>query len=254
MLGAVAGDILGSYYEFNPTKEYNFELLRADACPTDDTVMTLAVAEWLVEDSEYTHEALTQYMRKWGRKFPNAGYGGMFRRWLADENATAYGSFGNGAAMRVSPVGLYASSLDEALCLAKISAEVTHNHPEAINAAQAVAAAIWMAKNSHSKEEIRSYIEENLTKEITLEELSELVYFNKTYFVKRFKILWGTTPMRFVTKTRIEAARKLLSASSHSISEIAELCGFKSIHYFSRTFKKETGISPLDYRRRLADK
>ena len=182
MLGAVAGDILGSYYEFNPTKEYNFELLRADACPTDDTVMTLAVAEWLVEDSEHTHEALTQYMRKWGRKFPNAGYGGMFRRWLADENATAYGSFGNGAAMRVSPVGLYASSLNEALCLAKISAEVTHNNPEAINAAQAVAAAIWMVKNSHSKEEIRSYIEEKFEYNLhqSLAEIRESYSFDVT--------------------------------------------------------------------------
>ena len=100
---------------------------------------------------------------------------------------------------------------------------------------------------------LRSYIEENLAKEITLEELSELVYFNKTYFVKRFKILWGMTPMRFVSKMRIEAARKLLSATSQSISEIAEICGFKSIHYFSRTFKKETGVSPLDYRRHHAD-
>ena len=161
MLGAVAGDILGSYYEFNPTKEYNFELLRKESCPTDDTVMTLAVAEWLVEDKEHTHEALSQYMRKWGRKFPNAGYGGMFSRWLADENAIAYGSYGNGAAMRVSPVGLYASTLEEALYLAKISAEVTHNHPQAIKATQAVAAAVWMSKNACSKEEIRSHIEEN---------------------------------------------------------------------------------------------
>lgn len=161
MLGAIAGDILGSYYEHCPTKNYNFELLRKEARPTDDTVMTLAVAEWLVEDNEHTHEGLSQYMRKWGRKFPNAGYGGMFRQWLNNENAPAYGSYGNGAAMRVSPVALYAATLEEALHLAKISAEVTHNHPEAIKGAQAVAAAIWMAKNGEGKENIRTYVEKN---------------------------------------------------------------------------------------------
>ena len=159
MLGAIAGDILGSCYEFNPTKEYNFELLCKEARPTDDTVMTLAVAEWLVEDSRHTHEGLSQYMRKWGRKFPNVGYGASFCKWLNDEKATAYGSYGNGSAMRVSPVGLYATTLGEALRLAKITAEVTHNHPEGIKGAQAVAAAIWMAKTGEAKESIRSYIE-----------------------------------------------------------------------------------------------
>ena len=78
MLGAIAGDILGSCYEFNPTKEYNFELLCKEARPTDDTVMTLAVAEWLVEDCEHTQEGLSQYMRQWGRTFPNVGYGASF--------------------------------------------------------------------------------------------------------------------------------------------------------------------------------
>lgn len=160
ILGAIAGDILGSYYEHRPTKEYNFELLQKDARPTDDTVMTLAVAEWLIEDEEHTHEALSQYMRKWGRKFPNAGYGGMFSLWLNDERATAYGSYGNGAAMRVSPVGLYASSLEEAMRLAKISAEVTHSHPEGIKGAQAVASAIWLAKKGETKDKIRKNIEE----------------------------------------------------------------------------------------------
>ena len=160
MLGAVVGDIIGSYYEFRPTKDINFELFHKDSRPTDDTVMTLAVAEWIMEDKGHTHERLSQYMRKWGRKFPQAGYGEMFRRWLNDETAPAYGSYGNGGAMRVSPVGLYASSLEEALRLAKISAEVTHNHPEGIKGAQAVAAAVWMAKNGKKKEHIRNYIEE----------------------------------------------------------------------------------------------
>ncbi len=160
MLGAIAGDILGSYYEFRPTKNFNFEFLPTESRPTDDTVLTLAVAEWLMEDKEHSHKGLTQYMRKWGRKFPNVGYGSMFIKWLNNENAQPYGSYGNGAAMRVSPVALYASSLEEALNLAKISAEVTHNHPEGIKGAQAVAAAIWLAKNGKRKEEIRTYLSE----------------------------------------------------------------------------------------------
>ena len=182
MLGAVAGDILGSHYEFRPTKEYSLELLQKDARPTDDTVMTLAVAEWIVEDEEHTHESLSQYMRKWGRKFPNAGYGGMFSQWLADDNADAYGSYGNGAAMRVSPVALYAATLEEALRLAKISAEVTHNHPEAIKGAQAVAAAVWMAKNGESKDYIRKYIEETFAYNLnrTIAEIRECYSFDVT--------------------------------------------------------------------------
>ena len=170
MLGAIIGDILGSYYEQRPTKNFNFELLHKESRPTDDTVMTLAVAEWLTEDKSHSHESLSQYMRKWCRKFPNAGYGNMFLMWLNNEHAPAYGSYGNGAAMRVSPVALYASSLEETLKLAKISAEVTHNHPEGIKGAQAVAAAIWLAKNKEKKETIRNYIEEhfgyNLNKSI----------------------------------------------------------------------------------------
>ena len=96
---------------------------------------------------------------------------------------------------------------------------------------------------------LRGYIEENISREITLEELADTVFFNKTYFIKRFKLLWGMTPMRFVTKIRIERAKKLLHETSQTISEISELCGFGSIHYFSRTFKKETGYSPLEYRK-----
>ena len=159
MLGAIAGDIIGSYYEKNPTKKSDFSLFNKESSPTDDTVMTLAVAEWLIEDYIHTHDGLIDYIRKWGNKFPNAEYGHMFAKWLKNKNSSPYGSYGNGSAMRVSPVGLYSKSLDEVLLLSKISAEITHNHPEGIKGAQAVAVAVWMAKNGSNKNEIKYYIE-----------------------------------------------------------------------------------------------
>ena len=147
-IGAICGDIIGSAYEFNQTKDINFNLFTRKSKFTDDTVMTCAVADWLMNDPEYTHEGLIKAMRQYGRKYPNVSYGTMFRNWLETRYIKPYNSFGNGSAMRVSPVGFYADSLEEALQLAKISAEVTHNHPEGIKGAQAVAAAIYMMKTA----------------------------------------------------------------------------------------------------------
>lgn len=160
MLGAIIGDIVGSVYEFNNTKDYNFHLLTPDSRFTDDTVMTLAVAKWLTEDDEHTHEHLVNCMQEFGLKYPWAGYGGKFKRWLIEREAKPYNSWGNGSGMRVSPVGLYAHSLEESIELAKISAEVTHNHPEGIKGAQAIAASIFLTGQEMPKEKIRTYIEE----------------------------------------------------------------------------------------------
>lgn len=150
MLGAVVGDIIGSAYEFTGQKRYDFELLPQGSRFTDDTVMTIAVAHWLAHYDEegLTNEQLIATMQEFGRKYPFAGYGSSFFSWLWSENPQPYNSWGNGAAMRVSLVGLYAESLDEALELAKRTAEVSHNHPEGIKGAQAVVAAVWMAKHA----------------------------------------------------------------------------------------------------------
>lgn len=163
MLGAIAGDIIGSLYEFVELKKYDFELLPQGSRFTDDSVMTIAVAYWLAHYDEYdeighTRERLIECMQEIGRKYPDAGFGSSFYHWLWSENPQPYNSWGNGAAMRVSPVGLFAETLDEALTLAKMSAEVSHNHPAGIAGAQSVAAAVWMAKHGHSKDEIRDYI------------------------------------------------------------------------------------------------
>ena len=163
ILGAIVGDIVGSTREWHNVKTEDFELLQAGSRFTDDTVMTLAVAEWLMSDPAHSERGLVECMQRLGRKYPNAGYGGMFRRWLNKENPEPYNSFGNGSAMRVSPVGLYANSMEEALELARITASVSHNHPEGIKGAQAVAAAIYLKRTEEFdvKGKIKHFVEKN---------------------------------------------------------------------------------------------
>ena len=159
MLGAIIGDIVGSVYEFHNTKSMNFELFTPWSRFTDDSVMTLAVAKWLVEDETHTIHYLIYCMQELGNRYPNAGYGGNFWAWLREENPQPYNSWGNGAGMRVSPVGLYAKTLDEALALAALTASVSHNHPEGVKGAQAIAACVFLCKEGKSKAEIKEYIE-----------------------------------------------------------------------------------------------
>ena len=159
MLGALAGDIIGSVYEFYGTKSTEFDLFSDASRFTDDSVMTLAVAKWLVEDEAHTLHYLIYCMQELGHEHPYAGYGGMFLGWLSEDNPQPYNSWGNGAGMRVSPVGLYAKTLDEALALAALTASVTHNHPEGVKGAQAIATSVFLAKEGKSKQEIKDYVE-----------------------------------------------------------------------------------------------
>lgn len=160
MLGALVGDIIGSVYEFKNTKTTDFQLFKEHSRFTDDSVMTLAVAKWLLEDEAHTTKHLVRCMQELGRKHPDAGYGGTFVRWLFTEDPQPYNSWGNGSGMRVSPVGLYAETLDEALSLAEITASVSHNHPEGVKGAQAIAASVFLCKHGRSKREIKDYIVE----------------------------------------------------------------------------------------------
>ena len=177
LYGTIFGDIAGSTYEFRACKNYKFTTVPEKSHFTDDTVMTLAVASWLMKDPDDL-EVLVKEMQFFGNRYPKAGYGGMFRKWLIAEYPKPYNSFGNGSAMRVSPCAWVAKSLDEALFLAEKSAIVTHNHPEGIKGAKAVAAAIWMARNGSTKEEIKAYIEStfeyNLSR--TIKEIKEAGY------------------------------------------------------------------------------
>ena len=159
MLGALVGDIIGSVYEFYNTKSTDFELFSDTSVFTDDSVMTLAVAKWLLEDDAHTLQHLIYCMRDLGNRHPHAGYGGTFGRWLHVDNPQPYNSWGNGAGMRVSPVGLYAKTLDEALALAALTASVSHNHPEGVKGAQAIATSVFLCKQGRSKQEIKAYVE-----------------------------------------------------------------------------------------------
>ena len=185
MYGAILGDIIGSPFEFDrgdKTKE--FDLFSKDCDFTDDSVMTIAVGEALLAvGKEATvkeiEEAVVTNMQDRGKRYPYAGYGGRFRHWLRESNPKPYGSYGNGSAMRVSPCGLIAVALEEALALARASAGITHNHPEGIKGAEAVAAAVYMAKAGKSKADIRQYITEKYySLDFTLDSIRETYRFD----------------------------------------------------------------------------
>jgi ADP-ribosylglycohydrolase len=153
MIGAIAGDIVGSVYEARPIKSKTFPLFDSRCTFTDDSVLTVAVAQAILSGRAYRDTV-------WeiGRRYPHAGYGGSFIRWLLSENPQPYNSWGNGAAMRVSPVGFAFDTVEEVLEQARLTAVISHNHPEGIKGARAAALAVFLARTAHSKEEIRQQI------------------------------------------------------------------------------------------------
>lgn len=185
MIGAIFGDIVGSGYEFDNIKTKEFKLF-TDKCKfTDDTVMTVAVADALMQfekitDLEAFKKVLIRTMHRYGKKYPRAGYGGHFRMWLRNEETEPYGSYGNGSAMRVSPVAWNANSLDEALALAKASAEVTHNHPEGVKGAVVTAGATYLARTGATMAEIKEFVSGYYDMNFTLDEIRPSYYFNET--------------------------------------------------------------------------
>jgi ADP-ribosylglycohydrolase len=153
MIGAIAGDIIGSVYEHRPIKTKDFPLVDPRCRFTDDTVLTLAIADAILSGCSYLES-----VREIGQRYPHAGYGGTFIQWLYSRDPRPYNSWGNGSAMRVSPVGFAFSSEDEVLEHAKMTAEISHNHPEGIKGAQAAALAVFLARTGAGKEEIRTRI------------------------------------------------------------------------------------------------
>ncbi|GHV80317.1 hypothetical protein AGMMS49944_21080 [Spirochaetia bacterium] len=168
MYGAIIGDICGSIYEFSNHKTERpeeIELINQKCLYTDDTVLTIAAADAILSDKDYRRTFI-----QWGRKYINSGYGSRFKKWLKKKNPKPYKSWGNGSAMRVSPIGWAFDTMEETLQEAEKSAAVTHNHKEGIKGAKAIAAAIYLARNNKSKDEIKYYIENefnyNLNNEI----------------------------------------------------------------------------------------
>jgi ADP-ribosyl-[dinitrogen reductase] hydrolase len=177
LLGAIAGDVIGSVYEYNAPKTTEFELFTQYSQVTDDSILTLAVADAIINGRSYLDS-----IREYALEYPNSRYGGMFLQWMHSENPQPYNSFGNGSAMRVSPVGWAFDTIEETLRQAKDSAVVTHNHPEGIKGAQAIALAIFLARTGASKDDIRHKITERFDYDLskTLDEIRPKYHFDET--------------------------------------------------------------------------
>jgi len=177
MLGAIAGDIIGSPYEWDRIKRMDFPLFNDESNFTDDTVLTVAIAHAILTGEDYGTA-----LQSFARRYPNRGYGGRFRSWIYQATIQPYNSWGNGSAMRVSPVGFAFDSAEEVLRQAARSAEVSHNHPEGIKGAQATALAIFLARSGSSKEDIRSTVAQQFKYDLdrTSDAIRPDYYFNES--------------------------------------------------------------------------
>lgn len=255
MLGAIIGDIAGSRFEWHNHKSKEFELLtHVGGCkPTDDTIMSLAVAQALLESDAQgcLSDRAVRNMQKLGRKYPGAGYGGFFRRWLYSGNPQNYNSFGNGAAMRVSACGYVAKSSEEAKSLSHDVTCITHNHPEGLKGAEAVAVAIYLARTGKSILEIQDYITHNYYDiNFTLDNIRETYSFDET--------CQGTVPQAieafFESVSFEDAIRNAISIGGDS-DTIAAITGSIAEAYYgipadlrnlALTFLDETLLSILN--------
>jgi len=184
MIGAIIGDIVGSRFEFHNIKTKDFEFFSPECRITDDSVMTLAIAKAILEangDYDMLGGLAEKHMRQLGRLYCHGDYGIRFRKWLHYDDMGPYNSFGNGAAMRVSPCGFAAKSMEEAKLLSRRVTEVTHNHPEGIKGAEATAVCVFMARDGKTKNEIRSHINEHYYKmDFALDEIRESYQFDES--------------------------------------------------------------------------
>ena len=184
MLGAIIGDIVGSRFEWNNHRSKEFEFLNDKCFFTDDSIMTLAIARAILDAKDDMSDLGAQAVRAMqeiGRPYPDSGYGGNFMKWMYDDNPQPYGSFGNGAAMRVSACGFAARSLEEAKTMARAVTEVTHDHPEGLKGAEAAAVAVYMARTGASMSEIKAAIGQNYYNiDFTLDEIRPTYRFNET--------------------------------------------------------------------------
>lgn len=177
ILGAVAGDIIGSVFEWNNVKTRDFPLFSAMTDFTDDSVLTVATMDSILTGMDFA----TAY-QSYGRKYPGRGYGGYFSSWIQFPDPKPYYSFGNGSAMRVSPVGWAYDTLEEVLLQSKKSAGVTHNHPEGIKGAQATAAAVFLARTGSGKADIRQYVHDTFGYDLqrNIDKIRPVYHFNET--------------------------------------------------------------------------
>jgi ADP-ribosylglycohydrolase len=217
MFGASIGDIVGSVYEKREVKSTNFELFTKFSRFTDDTVMTIATADCILQDGDYT-----EFYQKYGQKYPKKGYGGTFQNWIFAENPQPYNSWGNGSAMRVSPVAYIFDDINDVLDEAKKSAEVTHNHPEGIKGAQAIAAAIFLANNDIDKAGIKDYVQKKFDYDLN----RKIDDIRKTY---KFDVsCQGSVPesiIAFFESTDFESAIRLAISLGGDADTLAAMAG-----------------------------
>lgn len=224
IIGAIIGDVVGSTYEWNNCKSVDIDLFDPESTFTDDTVLTIAIADWLVNGGD-----LVETVDAYGNAYFDRGYGGRFIEWLVNDDKLPYNSWGNGSGIRVSPVGFAAATLEETLEFAKQSAEITHNHPDGIIGAQAVAAAIFLAKTGNSKEEIKKFIEKTFNYELSfkLDDIREEYKFDVS--------CQGSIPqaiVAFLESSDFESALRLaISIGGDSDSIAAICCSISSAFY-----------------------
>ena len=231
MLGAIIGDIVGSRFEWNNHRDKDFELFTNGCFPTDDSIMSLAIAKAIIvskPDFSDLSDNAVKCMQSIGRNYPDCGYGGRFYGWMFSDDPRPYNSYGNGSAMRVSAAGFVARSLEEAKLLSKLVTEVTHNHPEGIKGAEATAVAIYMAKTGSGIFEIKDYIKENYyPMNFTLDEIRDTYRFNETF--------QDTVPQAlqaFFESTGFEdAIRNAISIGGDS-DTLAAICGSVAEAYY----------------------
>ena len=246
MIGAITGDIVGSVYEFDNIKTKEFELFKKDCEFTDDTVLTVAVAEALLKckpfDENVFKEILVDTFHKYGEMYPDVGYGGHYLYWVEHKNKEPYNSCGNGSAMRVSPVGWYAKTLEECEKIAKLSAEVTHNHPDGIAGAQAIAGVIFLARNGATKEELKDYIEKYYSIDFTLNEIRPTYQYeivNKTTVPQAFRCFYESIDFE-------DTIRNAISIGGDS-DTLAAIAGSMAEAFWGIDEEiKETALSYLD--------
>ena len=246
MLGAIIGDISGSRFEWTNIKTKMFDLFTEECFPTDDSIMTLAIAKAILncnENHEGLEEETVKCMQKLGRRYPDAGYGMRFYDWLFTEEPKPYRSFGNGAAMRVSPCGFAAKTMEEAIALSNAVTKVTHNHPEGMKAAEAVTTAIFMARSGKKMAEIRDCIENKYYKiNFTLDAIRPTYEFDVT--------CQGSVPQAFEAffeSTGFEdAIRNAISIGGDSDTIAAIAWGMAEAYYGIPSVIREKALVFLD--------
>ena len=248
MLGAIIGDIVGSRFEWNNNRSKQFEFLTYKCSVTDDSIMSLAIAKALLESkADYSDlsENAVKYMQEIGRHYPDCGYGGQFRKWIFSDDPKPYGSYGNGAAMRVSACGFVGNSLEETKQLSKAVTIVTHNHPEGLKGAEATAVAIFLARTGKSLLEIRDYITKNYySLDFTLDGIRDNYEFNES--------CQDTVPQAleafFESKNFEDAIRNAISIGGDSDTLAAITGGIAEAYYGIPTEIRKHALTFLDER------